>query len=374
MNLLETAIRFHRAHRYSAHVLFWVVILLVAVSSSKYHDGTEGTYGFEFVSDFLFMIPEIIAAYLVTYWLLFQFLYRKRYVTTILGFFAVSYLCSALGRILVVKVCEPLAGLPSKAFETYANMFSNVPKLIYNYFFQIFAIVFVFVALKTVKDQVSIRQRTLILEKEKAETELKLLKAQLNPHFLFNTLNNIYSLSLTDPQRTPASIARLADILDYVLYRSHERFVPLSGEIKLIKDYIELEKLRYDDRLSVQFETAIRGEAVIAPLLLLSLVENAFKHGASTDADAPLIKINLSANAKHIHFEITNTVAGTPEMASRPKQTIGLSNLRRQLDHLYGREHDMQAGRRGNLFYVSLTVDLKAQCGVYEESAMFAGG
>ncbi len=254
--------------------------------------------------------------------------------------------------------------------------------------------VFLFLCLKTLKDQLLIRQRTLMLEKEKAETELKLLKAQLNPHFLFNTLNNIYSLSFTSPQRTSASIARLADILDHILYRSHQRFVALPAEIGLIRNYIELEKLRYDNRLTVNFCIEEDKEATIAPLILLSLVENAFKHGASNDAGEPVIEIGLKVTDHRLRFEISNTVAEKTAVAKADVTTadaaeasavegpavdgpaverIGLTNLRRQLEHLYGADHELLVTEEDGRFRVRLTINLKQEQTHYAKDKMPAG-
>jgi len=367
MNLLEKLLHLHRRHRWLTHLLFWVGKLLVDVSSSKYHDGATATYGFEFLSDFLYDIPEMLATYAVVYGVIPRLMYKRHYIGAALSFLLIAWLASVLGRIFIVKVDEPLAGIKPKAFETWFALFTDLPKLLYVYFFQIFSTVFLFLCLKTLKDQVIIRQRTLMLEKEKAETELKLLKAQLNPHFLFNTLNNIYSLSFTSAQRTSASIARLADILDHILYRSQEKFVPLPAEIGLIRNYIELEKLRYDERLTVNFGIDGDTHTTIAPLILLSLVENAFKHGASNDAGEPVIDIRLVTNTHRLMFNIRNTVV----RSSTPSHGIGLNNLRQQLQHLYGPAHELLVSEETGWFRVRLTIHLNQE--KYEEDKMPAG-
>jgi hypothetical protein len=401
MNLLEKLLDLHRRHRWLAHTFFWLAVLLVGVSSSRYYDGKKTTYGFEFLSDALYEIPEILAAYAVTYWVIPRALYTRRYSTAAVSFLLIAYLACVLGRIFIVKIDEPIAGVKPKAYETYFAIFTNIPKLLYVYFFEIFSTVFLFLCLKTLKDQLLIRQRTLMLEKEKAETELKLLKAQLNPHFLFNTLNNIYSLSFTSPQRTSASIARLADILDHILYRSHQRFVALPTEIALVRNYIELEKLRYDSRLTVNFCIDADKDVPIAPLILLSLVENAFKHGASNDVGEPVIDIGLVVKEDRLWFEIANTVpertarakadtaekaaeastedaaetstAETPVVEGPAVKRIGLTNLRRQLEHLYGADHELSVAEENGWFRVRLTIYLKQEQTHYEEDKMSAG-
>jgi LytS/YehU family sensor histidine kinase len=319
-------------------------------------------------------LPEIAAAYLLTYFIVPQFFYKKRHLTAILVFILGSYITCVAARIIIVKLCEPLAGIAPKAFETYGEISTDILKLLYVYFFQIFSVAFVFMCLKVLKDQLGIQKRALTLEKEKAETELKLLKTQLNPHFLFNTLNNIYSLSFTSSPVTSESIARLADILDHILYRCDTQYVPLSAEIALIKNYIELEKLRYDERLTVNFDTSINHDIVIAPLILLSLVENAFKHGASDDTEAPKIDIGLQVNEQTFIFNISNTVAGQKDDAgSQPADRIGLSNLRKQLDLIYGKDYALSVAGYDKSFEVSLIIQLKHQTTVYEKDKVLVG-
>ncbi len=373
-NFPDNIIQFQKKHRLLSHVAYWFIVLLIAVSSSKYSDGKRATYSFELITDFLYELPEIAAAYLLTYVIVPQFFYKKRYLTATLIFIISSYVTCVAARIIIVKICEPLAGIAPKAFETYSEISTDILKLLYVYFFQIFSVAFVFMCLKVLKDQLEIQKRALTLEKEKAETELKLLKTQLNPHFLFNTLNNIYSLSFTSSPVTSESIARLADILDHILYRCDTQYVPLSAEIALIKNYIELEKLRYDKRLTINFDAKIDHEIAIAPLILLSLVENAFKHGASDDTGAPVIDICLHINENEFIFNISNTVAEQKsDIESSSGDRIGLNNLRQQLNLIYGNNYGLEATRQGEYFKVCLTIALKHDKTVYEKNQVLAG-
>lgn len=353
MNLLEKLLDLHKRRRWLAHVLFWLAVLLMDVGSSNYHDHNKASLGFEFLSDFLYEIPEILAAYAVAYWVIPRLLFKRHYAAATVSFLVIAWLACVLGRVFIVKIDEPLARINPKGFETWDNLFTDLPKLLYVYFFDIFSMVFLFVCLKTLKDQMLIRQHTLLLEKERTETELKLLRAQLNPHFLFNTLNNIYSLSFTSPQRTSASIAGLANILDHILYGTQQRFVPLPAEIDLIRNYIDLEKLRYDSRLTVNFCIDGDTDTTIAPLILLSLVENAFKHGAANDAGEPVIDIRLTVTDRQISFTIKNTVV----KPNTQPGGIGLINLRQQLQHLYGADHELLVSEENHWFRVRLTIN-----------------
>jgi hypothetical protein len=392
MNFPDRLLSFHQRHRWLSHAAFWVGLLLFTVGSSRYHDGREATYGFEFLSDGLYLVAEMTGAYALAYWVMPTFFQRKQYVLAGICFLGACYLSCVLARIFIVKICEPAAGVKPKPFETYGAILTDIPKLLYVYLYDIFAVMGMFVLLKVLKDQLLIQKRALLLEKEKAETELKLLKAQLNPHFLFNTLNNIYSLSFISSVRTSESIARLADILDHILYRCNQPFVPLSAEIAVIRNYIELEKLRYDERLTVSFEAEVAEDLLIAPLVLLSLVENAFKHGASEDAGAPAIGIRLNAESGQFFFRITNTVAkraggrnrgATPvgEGKRRAKQSddgkpgmIGLVNLRQQLGLVYGDDHTLMIEEKEGQFIVHLIIENATDAAGVENSQVFARG
>ncbi|HWZ04417.1 MAG TPA: histidine kinase [Mucilaginibacter sp.] len=374
MNFLETILHLRKKNRWLSHVAFWLIVLLISISSSKYHDGKQGSLGFELVSDGLCELPEIVAAYFLTYLVVPLFFYHKKYFAAVTIFMFGSYLICLAARLIIVKICEPLAGIAPNPFETYAELLTDLPKLLYVYFFQIYAVAFVFMFSKLFKDQLDIQKRALTLEKEKAETELKLLKTQLNPHFLFNTLNNIYSLSFTSSPVTSESIARLAEILDHILYRCNTPYVPLSTEIALIKNYIELEKLRYDERLTINFDTDIDHEIVIVPLILLSLVENAFKHGASDDTGAPVINIDLKVTDQHFIFTIKNSVveqSGSNVVTSQGR--IGLNNLRRQLDIIYGNDYQLDVIPQNKSFEVCLTIGLQHQIKINEKDQVFAG-
>ena len=201
------------------------------------------------------------------------------------------------------------------------------------------------------------KERVRRLEKEKMANELKFLKAQINPHFLFNTLNNLYSYVLTESPKAPEMILRLSGILDYVLYKSQNKTVALSEEIETIENFIGLEKIRYGERLEVDFKTAGNQTIPISPLLLLSLVENAFKHGASGDIDTPKIDIHIFEKKKKIHCEVWNTKSQYKgELNDAYKKGIGLSNIKRQLDLVYANRYTLTIDDEVDFFRVLLEI------------------
>lgn len=176
------------------------------------------------------------------------------------------------------------------------------------------------------------RERALI--KEKLETELNFLKAQINPHFLFNTLNNIYSLARKKSDETPGVVLKLSELLRFVLYEAKNKTITITKEIQFLNDYIELEKIRYTDRLDVEFDYKVDNpDSLIVPLILVPFVENAFKHGASEATQKSTIKIRLVLQNGILNFKVGNSFEYTE--GRKNEEGIGLKNLQRQLELLY---------------------------------------
>jgi hypothetical protein len=192
---------------------------------------------------------------------------------------------------------------------------------------------------------------------EKQEAELNYLKSQTNPHFLFNTLNNIYSLARDKSDLAPESILRLSKILRFMLYETSSEFISVDKEIKIIEDYIALEKLRYDDSLKIDFtHTADDYNRLIPPLLLIPLVENAFKHGISETRSRPFINLELSVHHQQLLFSVKNSADNSLDQEN-VKENIGLSNLRRQLELLYI-DYNLFVKPEDSVFNVILRINL----------------
>ncbi len=195
--------------------------------------------------------------------------------------------------------------------------------------------VFFFGIIRHIYNYIKLKQSAQQLRIEKQGAELNYLKSQTNPHFLFNTLNNIYSLARDKSDLAPESILRLSKILRFMLYETSGNYIAIEQELKIITDYIELEKLRYDESLRINFNHNIEDiKQAIPPLLLIPLVENAFKHGVSETRGQPFIDIHLTVNKRQLAFIVKNSSEVSPADGSI-KENIGLSNLRRQLELLY---------------------------------------
>jgi len=197
------------------------------------------------------------------------------------------------------------------------------------------------------------------LVKDKLETEIKFLKNQTNPHFLFNTLNNIYALARKKSDSTGEVVLKLSKILRFMLYDTGKQFITIGEEIRLIEDYIDLEKIRYDRRLSVTLKKEIDNEAqIISPLLLLPFVENAFKHGAGNARFESYIHIRLKVSHERLLFCIENNKEDGKN-GDNNNDCIGLVNIRRQLELLYG-EYNLDVENLSSSFKVNLHVNLES--------------
>lgn len=206
-------------------------------------------------------------------------------------------------------------------------------------------------------DNFKLKQTAQKLRLEKQEAELNYLKSQTNPHFLFNTLNNIYSLSRDKSDLAPESILRLSKILRFMLYETRGEFISVEQEMEIISDYIALEKMRYDDSLRINFKHEIEDlKQPLPPLLLIPLVENAFKHGVSETSNKPFVDINLSINKQQLVFFVKNSTENSLG-EKKVKENIGLSNLRRQLELLY-KEYNLTVQQNEAIFTATLKINL----------------
>lgn len=222
---------------------------------------------------------------------------------------------------------------------------------------QVYSPAVILLAWESYNDRQKELERIEQLEKEKIATELQFLKAQINPHFLFNTLNNLYSNVITKSPKAPDMVMQLSGILNYVLYRSQNKTVPLSEEVQTIENFLGLEKIRYGERLEVNYHAAKNLSLPISPLILLSIVENAFKHGASGDIDFPKIKINIMEVNEMIHCEVWNTKSKYHgDLTDAYKKGIGLSNIKRQLNLIYPDNHELFIENGEDSFNVVLSI------------------
>lgn len=340
--------------RIALHFFYWVFFLLFYFSNKS---DNEDTYTFLFVYS-IKILAQACVGYGLIYWIIPETLNKKRYLLFIASAIGWIYIVFALLMLVKFYYLEPKFPV---FFADWLGHKMTVPerltsgKLILREFSFITYPVIILGFISFNRKQ----QRLLKLEEEKKSMELKVLKNQLNPHFLFNTLNNLYTLTLKKDNKAPEVIAKLSEILDFVLYRCNEDYVSIEKEITLIENYIALEKLRYsENRLDILFTKDIQENNKISPLIVLTFIENAFKHGVINETEKATIRLNLESKKQQIIFSIENTKPKNEFSKISGKSKIGLINVKKQLDLLYPKKHQLEIEETQTKYSVKLYLTL----------------
>lgn len=294
------------------------------------------------------MLPFVmLATYFTIYIILPYYLSKRNLLVTFTAVLTVLFVTTMCERIFLRK----LNGL-EVTIDTLFTL-SYVYLLLETNF-----IVATAVAIKIVKKWFDQQQEKYEMEKRNLKTELNLLKAQLHPHFLFNTMNNLYALSLEKSSKTSEGIAKISNLLRSVLYDCNDAEITLEKEIKLIENYIDLERMRYGERLNLTFE--IKGKIEnrkIAPMLLFTFIENCFKHGSSNDPGTPSIKILINVDENEIVFYAENSKPNSNGIKkNKVDGGIGLKNVKKRLEIIYKEHYDLKVQDLENTFIVCLTI------------------
>ena len=335
--------------RIAYHISFWLVYLLLNSWLGSLFNKIELDRAF--LGEAFVLPVKIALTYFVFYFIIPLYLDRDK-VWKLVGLTLLAFVvASLLYRIVTAFIFFPL-------FEPE----HDIPFLFLPGFYLTAFDLFITVAAATTIKMIRVHYKSLEFEqqllREKLQSELNFLRAQTNPHFLFNTLNNLYVLARKKSDRTADAIMMLSKIMRFVLYECRSPRIPVADESRIIQDYIELEKLRYNNRLSVQYEESIeQAGGSIAPLLLLPFVENSFKHGANSTTGDAHISVRLHLKNNILNFEVKNTAEET-ERPPNP-EGIGLKNVKRQLDLIYPDRYEMTAGRENGFFTAKLRVKLE---------------
>lgn len=314
--------------RWLLHVTFWIAILLIyGIFFGRRNNNYLQTLFFVGL-----LMPVVIAStYLFNYYLIPRFVITGRYRL----FFLYSFY-----TILTALFLEMMVALLTFLVMAELRVHNMSPASVDIFFLlsSFLVVVFLGVAIKMVSFWRQSKDDYQTLALEKIEMELKFLKAQLNPHFLFNTLNNLYYLTTEKSDKAPQAILQLSEMLDYVMHSGKSTFVPLMRELKQVENYIALELLRYEDR--VQVTTQFAGDLQkyeIGPMILITLIENAFKHGVMPTVSKSWITLQVEEKMNNLHISISNSAANKKE-----GNGIGLDNLRNQLNHLYHSHYSLE--------------------------------
>jgi two-component system LytT family sensor kinase len=325
------------------HSIFWlwVYVLDVFIFGVGYEDVPKFT-----VMALLELPGEMLLAYITAYWILPRYLKNLKHVEAFSLFFIVLFFNGFIGHTLFYVT------------HTYTTnvSFGYLPKIMLMGFYCFLKACF-FIVIKVVIDWHSTQKAMAEMEQHRLESELKMLKDQVNPHFMFNTLNNLYGLISKNPLHAQESVLGLSGILHYMLYESNCDQVSVLREIKCINDYVELEKLRYPGNLSVSVNVHQEVEKLaILPLSLFPFVENSFKHGTAEIIKDAWINIDFSIYRNEFIFKIENGKTGSSQ--SKNGKGIGLSNVKRRLELIYGKDHHLQIMDSGDTYLVVLKIAL----------------
>jgi len=323
----------------------WVIYLALPFIQGDYENHGGPSLDVAFL---IFSGSHILLTVIHNFWLIPHFFYKNRYP---------AYLLLVLGSLIAFGALEE--GIWEQIFypETRGTSF-GLRDIFYSWF-ELGTILFLFGAYKLVWDHQKKQKKINELEKEKAESELKFLKSQINPHVFFNNLNSIYSFALEHSEKLSDMVLKLSDIMRYMLYECNDRYVPLEKELSYLNNFIELQKMRLEDRGKVSFH--IEGSPksyYIAPLLLITFVENSFKHSMETISET--IKVDISTKIKEevLIFRVTNNYVDNNSDGSN--HGIGLKNVKKRLALLYPGQHSLVINKSESSYSVTLELTLCA--------------
>lgn len=354
----------YRIRRHLAFWLFWGVFqgflysFIAATSFLNYIQRLP----LSFMDSFIFLFAHVFLAYSLMYLVIPRFLLKQKYwltaFWTIIFFLATAVVSTLLARFVIDPLRLSIMG------ENYAAKFLRPTNI--NIHMSMMAglrggltVGGIAAAIKLMKYWYVKEQRNLQLQKENVESQLQLLKAQVHPHFLFNTLNNIYSYTQNTSPVAAKMVSRLSDLLRFMLYEGDQRVVPLSKELKMVQDYVNLEQIRYGNKLDIHLDLPEKtNDLYITPLLLLPLVENCFKHGTSNMLEQPWISLQVKLEKNEMRMKLINGKAAEAS-SSQKEKGIGIANVQKRLALLYPGKHEFVVTSDADVFVVNLKIELE---------------
>ncbi|WP_027418097.1 sensor histidine kinase [Crocinitomix catalasitica] len=326
--------------------VFLVGMVFVFYAFERKRGGGFSEFDFE-ISTVLFFLNYVVAAFFINYVLLPKFLYPKKYWTFGLSVLAVIAIVIVIEEGVIEQIYFPDtrgASFPG----VFRSLTDSLPTIT------------ILAGFKFAWDALNKQKEVDELKSAVKESELQFLKSQINPHFLFNNLNNLYAYALESSPKTPQIILELSNVLRYMLYECKEEFVPLGKEIDQLESFVNLSQLQFEDRGTISFDAQhINSGYQIAPLILSVFIENAFKHSASSQTDDIEIGIAIDLDEKgSLKFHCRNTFTedtNTNDLA----HGIGLENVKKRLTLLYPNSHTLSIDSRENIFDVHLKINLK---------------
>ncbi len=350
---------FSSKYRVWRHIVFWVVhIILFSLIYSGSLLPQISFLGELLLTSTIWVVPYILYAYPIMYWFIPKYLLKQKYFQFALILIAWAVAGWFLNYLFRANVLNPFRDYIKFSPTPGSAVGSPNPWAPGSYFNMNMMAGFCCM-ITLFKYWIKKERDWMQAEKAKITAELELLKAQVHPHFLFNTLNNIYSFSLESSPKTPELILKLSSLLRYMLYDCKAEQVLLEKEIQVMKNYIDLEKERYGNKIEISLNiTGDLKDHYTSPLLLLPFLENAFKHGTSDQLEKPWLSMDLTVKQNTMKCKIANS---KNEQVVVSENGIGIQNVKKRLELLYPNKHELKMNNGNNFFVVSLFVELQEQ-------------
>ena len=327
------------------HGIFWVLGFLILLFLEDF----DYNFSFHFSNALLRLMILGGMIYYNYYYLIANYLTKERFVTY----------CGLL--LLTVVIVTPLSNIlfffKSENFPEY-NIY--IKENHHSFFLINFLIVGTSTIVKIVTDWAKHQRERTTLQTQTMQSELRFLKSQINPHFLFNTLNNLYALTLKKSDKAPEIVIKLSEMMRYMLYECNEKRVPLAKEVKYIQNYLDLEALRQGKNVEINFEVhGVINNQQIAPLMFIPFLENSFKHGLNHHIDQGYVDIRLDTLKDEVRLRIENSKPDSVPLPEHPKSGgIGLVNVQRRLNLLYPEQYDLKIENEPNSYAIDLKINL----------------
>lgn len=334
------------------HILFWIGVYFFYTYFLGY--GTNNT---AYINKFsLFLMPiTICTGYFFLFFLIPKYLLQKKQGLFIL-YTIYTFIVSSF--FIILSILYGLVFSYDLTVNEASPLTKTIPFIVFGIYFVVLVVIMLGLVMHNYKSALKsedLKNKFLQTQLQLKEQELKFLKMQIHPHFLFNTLNTLYGFALKKSDNAPDMILKLSNLLDYILYQVEKPRVLLSNEIQHIEDYIALEKMRFQENLQVKFDKEIHDSLIqIAPMILLPFVENAFKHGKYINGKLS-VSINLKISDNSLYFNIENSA----QKATNIKKGIGLENIKKRLEMLYHKSFILRTDQTDTMYIVHLKIPLK---------------
>jgi hypothetical protein len=341
-------------YRLLRHLLFWIgqFVFWALMTASFFTNVSKTEYLLRDLRLHTFFLPDIFYTYVVSYLLVAKFLARGRYKAffiAVVGVTVFTYIIFLLLRLWDYNMFTAPGDVRLQLLWTYSTKFTSLGPPV---------ICAMFLSLKFLKNYYRKTEENKLLIAENKTSQLGQLKAQIHPHFLFNTLSNIHSFAMTNTVLAGELVSRLSDTMRYLIYECEATYVDLGTELRMIGDYCALQSVRYSEGLKIRMN--IEGDCVnkrIAPLFLVPLVENAFKHGTSQVLEDPWIDLDINIRAASLVMRLSNNKPATM-VAPGFRSGIGLNNVRKRLELMFPANHNFRVSSTDTTFCVDIELPL----------------